>query len=259
MKDIIVTGTSRGLGEALALKIIERGDHLISVSRSENEKLSHLARKEGSRLTHIAADLSRPDHLETAAERVMTALSSQSEGAYLVNNAGILGPIRSVGRYEAEDARRNVAVNLSAAIALTGDFIRWTEGWEIPRRVVNISSGAGRKPKRGWSVYCAAKAGLDMFTRVAGAEQEVIPNGVLVMSFAPGVLNTGMQEEIRSSDISDFPEVERFIGLYRDGKLLSPDFVAERVLRLLEIDGLENGGCYDISDFPLENPGEALR
>ena len=103
----------------------------------------------------------------------------------------------------------------------------------MPRRVVNLSTGAAQNPIEGWSAYCSAKAGLEMYSRCMIAEQSKKTNPIKLVSFAPGVVNTEMQEDIRNTDAAQFPQLERFVGLKEKGELLEPEYVAAKILKLL--------------------------
>jgi benzil reductase ((S)-benzoin forming) len=107
-----------------------------------------------------------------------------------------------------------------------------TEGAAAVRRIVNISSGAGRRPISGWSAYCAAKAGLDMASRVVALEARGRGQAVEVTSLAPGVIDTGMQGAVREASAEDFADVERFRRMKAEGALRSPAEVAADILRL---------------------------
>ncbi|HXZ48651.1 MAG TPA: SDR family NAD(P)-dependent oxidoreductase, partial [Usitatibacter sp.] len=124
------------------------------------------------------------------------------------------------------------AVNLVAPMRLMRRFLRMTEGAAPLRRIVNISSGAGRRPVAGWSAYCVAKAGLDMASRVAALEARERGAAVEVTSLAPGVVDTGMQAAVRSVSEADFPDVERFRRMKAEGALRSAGDVAADILRL---------------------------
>ncbi len=105
-----------------------------------------------------------------------------------------------VGPIEASDAETIAAVlrvGLEAPLLLTSAFLRATRDWAIDKRVLNISSGAGRRAIAGWSAYCAAKAGLDHFSRVARSTSRCAPTRPASSSLAPGVIDTDMQGELR--------------------------------------------------------------
>ena len=122
---------------------------------------------------------------------------------------------------------------------LTAAFLRttaaWVDaGWRGPRKVLNISSGLGRRPMASQAPYCAAKAGMDHFTRCVALDEAQHPHGARLVSLAPGVIDTDMQVQLRGSDPANFPDRERFADLQRQGQLSSPDEAAARVLAWLQ-------------------------
>ena len=167
----------------------------------------------------------------------------------LINNAGVLSPIMPADRCSSTEILQNFQVNTIAPIILTAQFIKQTENSNCKRTVVNISSGAGKKPYYGWSAYSSSKAAIDMYTRVVGLEQVNRDNPVKIFSFAPGVVDTEMQEKIRKTKAEDFDSVERFKAFKLDGKLLKPEFVAKKLIDLMNRSDLIQGGIYDIKEF----------
>jgi benzil reductase ((S)-benzoin forming) len=168
---------------------------------------------------------------------------------YLINNAGIVQPIAPVERCGAEDMTRHVQLNLIAPMVLTSAFIRHTTAVEGDKAVLNISSGAGRNPYEGWSSYCSSKAGLDMFTRCMGVEQQKHLNPVRVLSIAPGVVDTPMQQVIRDTDPEDFTHLGRFIELKNSGQLVSPDDAAAKLLRAMFDLSFTSGSILDVRNL----------
>jgi NAD(P)-dependent dehydrogenase (short-subunit alcohol dehydrogenase family) len=81
--------------------------------------------------------------------------------------------------------------------------------------------------------YCAAKAGLDHFTRCSALDEAQRPHGARLVSLAPGVIDTDMQGQLRAGDPEAFPDLQRFVQLQRQGQLSSPDEAAARVLAFL--------------------------
>ena len=116
---------------------------------------------------------------------------------------------------------------------LTSAFLRATEGWPAERRVLNISSGLGRRPMASQAAYCAAKAGMDHFSRCVALEEALKANGAKICSLAPGVIDTDMQLQLRSADPAAFPDRDSFARLQSSGQLTSPDEAARRVLAWL--------------------------
>jgi len=168
----ILTGASRGLGAALARALLDAGVRLTTLARSHNDALAVYARVRGATLRQIQADLADPAAASKAAIAVCSALPTDAQRCWLINNAGTLAP---VARTDALDDGLAMAaafnLNVVAPMLLTARFLAATQKLPAQRRVLNISSGAGRNPRAGWGVYCATKAALDMATRVAVLEQ----------------------------------------------------------------------------------------
>ncbi|MGH8458534.1 MAG: SDR family NAD(P)-dependent oxidoreductase, partial [Nevskiales bacterium] len=151
----------------------------------------------------------------------------------LINNAGVIPRIGPLSEAEAGDLARALRVGLEAPMLLTAVFLRATEGWRAQRKVLNISSGLGRRAMASQAAYCAAKAGMDHFTRCVALEEALKANGAQVCSLAPGVIDTDMQEQLRGADPAAFPDQGNFARLKSGGQLTSPEEAANRVLAYL--------------------------
>jgi NAD(P)-dependent dehydrogenase (short-subunit alcohol dehydrogenase family) len=116
---------------------------------------------------------------------------------------------------------------------LSAAFLRATDSWQATRKILNISSGLGRRAMASQSAYCAAKAGMDHFTRCMALDEALKPRGAKVCSLAPGVIDTDMQVQLRSTDDALFPDRSGFAGLHQGGQLTSPNEGARRVLAFL--------------------------
>jgi len=245
---IVLTGASRGLGAALARGLARPGVLLVTIARRPDAALQDHAQAQGCRLAQIAADLSDPQAAAGAAAQMTTLLPQGAARLRLINNAGALQP---VGRVDALTDGRAIAatlsLNVAAAITLTAAFLQAAAGRPADCRVLNISSGAGRNTFPGWGVYCASKAALDMYTRVAA--DEYAAGGARFVSLAPGVIDTAMQADIRASDPAHFPALERFQAMHREGKLASPEAVAARLIDYLERDDFGATVVDDIRNY----------
>ena len=124
---------------------------------------------------------------------------------------------------------------------LTAAFLQATEHWTLPRKVLNISSGLGRRAMASQTAYCAAKAGMDHFTRCLALEEALKPFGAKVCSLAPGVIDTDMQIQLRSANAQAFPDHNSFLSLHKNGQLSSPADAASLVL-----------ACLDRADFGIQ-------
>jgi benzil reductase ((S)-benzoin forming) len=222
----IVTGHSRGFGEGIAAALLEREIPVLGVSRRSNKQL---AAKHKRLLEEQPLDLS--DAEATADWLGSDALVQfvDTGTALLVNNAGLLQPIGPLQDQHPSEIWRAVSVNVGAALALSAAFVQATERCK-DRRILHVSSGAGRKAYAGWSVYCATKASLDHHARAVALDRT--PR-LRICSLAPGVIDTDMQAEIRSSTDERFPEKERFVAMKREGSLRSPERVGAMAVELM--------------------------
>jgi NAD(P)-dependent dehydrogenase (short-subunit alcohol dehydrogenase family) len=116
---------------------------------------------------------------------------------------------------------------------LTAAFLNATAQWTGARKVLNISSGNGRRAIASMASYSAAKAGMDHYSRVVAIEESAKPNGAKICSLAPGIIDTDMQTQIRNTDPSAFPDKATFVEYKTGGHLLTPDAAAIRVLAYL--------------------------
>jgi NAD(P)-dependent dehydrogenase (short-subunit alcohol dehydrogenase family) len=230
----IITGASRGLGLELALQMLQPGQQLLCLSRQTSQLLERAAKAAGVPLLQWQQDLADG---EAASARLAHWLRDQPGGAFagatLINNAGVIPAIVPLSQSEPQELALALRVGLEAPLQLTATFLRCTEHWPGPRRVLNISSGLGRRAMASQAAYCAAKAGMDHFSRCLALDEAAKPNGVRVCSLAPGVIDTDMQVQLRGADAAAFPERNNFAALKQQGLLASPADAAARVLAWL--------------------------
>ncbi|MCZ2495649.1 SDR family NAD(P)-dependent oxidoreductase [Xylophilus sp. Kf1] len=231
----ILTGASRGMGQAMAHQLAQTGHTLVCVSRGTDEGLAQRAAQTGATLAQWAMDLSDG---AAAADRLSKWLAGQPAdrfaSATLINNAALLPPPVPLRDASAADTAAALRVGLEAPMLLTSAFLSATRDWQLPRKVLNISSGLGRRAMASQSAYCALKAGMDMFTRCAALDEAGLPNGAQLCALAPGVIDTGMQQQLRGADAGAFPDIGRFAGLHASGQLTSPEDAARAVLAYLQ-------------------------
>ena len=229
----ILTGASRGMGLAMARQLLAPDHALLCISRRENAELAIQAQASACQLEHWPLDL---DHGREAAAMLRQWLSrpgARYASATLINNAGVIPSIAPLSALTPEDIAHALRVGLEAPMALTAAFLAVTGSWGVPRKVLNISSGLGRRPMASQAVYCAAKAGLDHATRCLALEEALKPDGARVCSLAPGVIDTDMQVQLRGADAAAFPDRARFEQLKSGGQLDSPETAARKVLAYL--------------------------
>ena len=223
----IVTGHSRGLGAAIAEALLERGIAVLGVSRSPDTSLQ--PRFPGL-FEQAAVDLVDTGALARWLEGdALRGWIADCPVSLLVSNAGTLGPVGPLPTQDPAGIAKAVALNVAAPLMLAADFAE-SSVHSADRRIVHVSSGAGRNAYPGWAVYCATKAALDHHARSVALDR--VP-GLRICSLAPGVVDTGMQAEIRATPVERFPHRERFVALERDGALASPRDCARRLVEYL--------------------------
>ena len=230
----IITGASRGLGAAMAVQLLHPQAHLICISRSSNKRLPALATQSGAKLEQWAMDLADG---ASAAQRLGQWLAEQPPDRFsqatLINNAGMLGVMVPLRSADPADLARALRVGLEAPMQLSAAFLGATRNWAGARKILNISSGLGRRGMASSSAYCAAKAGMDNFTRCVALDEAAQPNGAKVCSLAPGVIDTSMQDQLRAADPALFPDRAVFESLHAQGHLSSVADAARQVLAFL--------------------------
>lgn len=250
MKYFIITGTSSGLGEALATRVIEQKHKLFCISRRENKKLKNLAKELNIDLWYLSFDLSKTIKIKSLMDDIFSGIDIYSASELvLINNAGIVEPIGPLGKYNIEEIQQHVSVNFTAPIALSNEFIRRTGSLNIKKSIINISSGAASNPYYGWSLYCSTKAALDMFTKTVGLEQTGLSNPYNIISIAPGVIDTPMQEKIRDIQPDIFPMKPKFEKLFEENQLVEPSKVASHILTLIDQMAINTGEILDLRKY----------
>lgn len=235
----IVTGHSRGLGAGIAEALLRREIPVLGISRGTNPGLARFAL-----LREVSLDLADADALARWLHgRAVDECVKGRRRALLVNNAGLLRPIGPLERQEPAAVARAVAVNVGAALTLAAAFVQATRDVE-DRRILHVSSGAGRKAYAGWSVYCATKAALDHHARCVA--MDATPR-LRIAAVAPGVVDTDMQTEIRETTDDRFPDRPRFVDMKREGRLKSASTTGAALVDLLLSDRF---GAEPVTELP---------
>ncbi|MDI3526243.1 MAG: hypothetical protein PWR03_426 [Tenuifilum sp.] len=224
MRYFYITGTSSGIGFELANFILkDESSFVIGYARRNN--IEH------QRYKHIKADFSS----SIESRKVEIPFFEDAEQVVLINNAGILGDVNPVGEIDNEMLEATFVVNAITPAILSNRILSIYKGRPVGIAIVNISSGAARHAVESWAGYCASKAALDMFSLVLDAEQSSSGSGkVKVLSIAPGVVDTAMQDEVRKVEKSRFPQAERFHKYKREGILSSATDVAKKIVELID-------------------------
>lgn len=230
----VLSGASRGMGLAMAEQLLQPGHTLLTLARHPAAALDTLTQTRGATLVQWPVDLAEAS---AAAQQLRNWLADFAPqhfaSASLINNAGVIPAIVPLRDAQSQDTTQALRVGLEAPMLLCTAFLDATRHWSGVRRVLNISSGLGRRPMASQSAYCAAKAGMDLFSQCLALDEATQPNGARVCSLAPGVIDTDMQVHLRSADADSFPDRGNFEQLKSGGALTSPEDAAHRVLAWL--------------------------
>lgn len=244
----IITGASRGMGLSLAEQLILPGHRLLCISRKCSGSLARLAEDQKVPLTQWGADLNDAAPLARQLSEWLSKQPLTYESATLVNNAGMIPDIAPLSDVPAAEISRALRVGIEAPMLLTSAFLQTTAQWRIPKKVLNISSGLGRKAMASQAGYCAAKAAMDHFTRCVALEEALKPHGARICSLAPGVIDTDMQVQLRSADDKSFPDKAAFVGMKTQGSLTSPHEAAGRLIAYLARSDFGSNPVADVRD-----------
>ncbi|MES2760183.1 MAG: SDR family oxidoreductase [Pseudomonadota bacterium] len=226
----ILTGHSKGLGAAIAADLLTRGIAVLGLARGA---ATHLAARFPALLRQTELDLADSDALRAwLAGGDLAAWQAGCDTVLLINNAGTVQPVGPLALQDAGAVGRAIALNVAAPMMLAS-AVAAACAPPAACRILHVSSGAGRGAYPGWSVYCATKAALDQHARAVALDQN---RNLRICSLAPGVIDTGMQAEIRATSLERFPLRQRFEQLKRDGELADPAGCARALVDYLLAD-----------------------
>ena len=230
MRLALITGTTRGLGLALADAMTARGAFVVGIARGANN-----AHERRANTFALEEDLVQIDQwLGTSFELSKVIELSKLDELLFFNNAATIEPLNYVGKLPQVEAWRAVMLNYYAPLRLVDYVMRLQKGFGFRLHLINISSGAATRPISGWSLYCSSKAACRSFFDVTAAENRDNPL-ISVSNIDPGVIDTNMQDTLRNTTPDQFPDAESFRRLKLMGKLQAPDVAAQKLLEALTI------------------------
>lgn len=215
-KELLVTGSTGGLGQFIVKKAVwdEEITHVYCEYRNQEkfEKLfPHISSKivPGTEDAFFSKELcnNKPDELIC----IMTCFSIE--------------PIGKLGGFSESDIRSNIQVNIENVALLLNKLVGFKNENNMNLRLINIDSGAAYKAIKGWGLYCAAKAYVNMLIKTLCLENPDIK----AVSYDPGVMDTQMQQVIRKCDKEQFERVEEFRNYFKQGLLNRPEDVADDI------------------------------
>lgn len=200
-KVVLITGASRGIGEAAARDFAASGARVALVARS-GDRIAEVADDIGKNAIAIPCDVSRYSEVEAAVAATVAAFGRLD---VLIGNAGAIEPISFMADADPDAWGENIDINLKGVFhgmrAALPIMTAQRGGY-----ILTISSGAAHSPIEGWSHYCASKAGADMLNQML--HLEYASAGIHAISLSPGTVATQMQREIKASGINRVSELK---------------------------------------------------
>lgn len=235
----VVTGASRGIGEATARHLAECGARVVLAARS-GERIEAIVAEivaAGGQAIAVPCDVAKAGDVKALIE---AAASGGAGVDILVNNAGLIEPIAHLADSDPEAWDEVVDVNLKGVY----HGLRYAIPAMLERgggTIVNISSGAATSALEGWSHYCATKAAVLMLTM--SADKEYGDRGIRVVGLSPGTVATHMQVAIRASGINPVSQLDPSVHI-------PPLWVARAIAYL----ATPAGDAYRGTDMSLRQP-----
>ncbi len=200
-KTVLITGASRGIGEAAARAFAAAGAQVVLAARDQ-AAVTRIAADLGDAAQGIGCDVADMAQVQAAVDLAVARFGRLD---ILIGNAGVIEPIDRI------DAADPAAWARAAQINLTGVFHGMRAALPLMRAqgagtIITISSGAAHNPLEGWSAYCASKAGAAMLTACAHAENA--DKGLRIMGLSPGTVATDMQRVIKASGVGPVSKLE---------------------------------------------------
>ena len=223
----IIFGTTQGVGNALYQYIAQFKENKFIIANRRTAKLIN------SDDIAIKIDLSKIITPAKLSLLFSPLRRQQYKNIYLINNASIVQPIKTVGNISSGEVIDNIYVNFLNYAIIINEFIKITKNFKKTKvKILNISSGAAISPTHGFSIYCSSKAALEMLTQTIFLEQLILKQ-VDILAVRPGIINTNMQKTMRSSKKENFTKIDLYKKLYKENKLSSREFVAEKIYKIL--------------------------
>lgn len=238
MNYFFITGTSKGLGKAIVELLLKDQDNFV-FGYSRNNTINH------KNYYHKLIDLNNLENVK----KIQFPELENAEKIVLINNAGTVGEINHVGSLSNDEIISCYNINTIAPSIITNNFIKAYKKSKIKKLIVNISSGAGKSAIDGWSIYCSTKAGVDMFSRVVAEESLIDNTDFKVLSIAPGIIDTQMQTAIRNAKQEGFSNINRFVEYKENGDLASPEVTAEKIVRFINEENLQQEVICSVRDL----------
>jgi len=227
-KVAIVTGSARGIGQGIAIRLGKEGAKVICVDIKPCDETIEAVKKAGSQALFVEADITKWENCKKIHD---TAVDAWGKVDILVNNAGVSTRL-AIEEEPLENWDKVIEVDLHAVWLMCRAAVPLMKKNGFGR-IINIASVAGVVGFTNHAAYCAAKGGVINFTKALAVE--VVKNGITVNAVNPMVINTGLFVDQGNPLVGEF--LEKMTNMIPIGRLSTPDDIAGAVVYFAGPDG----------------------
>ncbi|MEM7215061.1 MAG: SDR family oxidoreductase [Pseudomonadota bacterium] len=237
-KTAIITGASKGIGEAATRYMASLGVNVVLAARSESsvKTITEEIIGDGGSAIGSACDVSDYDQVKTVVDLAVKTFGGVD---ILVNNAGLIDPISRLEDSDPSEWDKVIDVNVKGVYYGAHATLPYMKkkGSGV---IINISSGAATSALEGWSHYCSSKAAALSLTRCIHREEA--ENGIRVVGLSPGTVATDMQVAIKASGINPVSQLDPSVHI-------PPEWVAKTIAWL----ATDDAQSFDGDDVSLRD------
>lgn len=236
--NVLITGTSSGIGHGLAREFVNRGAEVWGVSRREPGDLTS-----EPNYRHLQLDLT---DYEQVRRRLPAFLDGETRFDLVVLNAGVLGEIKWMSELDVDEMKRVMEINVWANKVLLDLLF---DRLEDVKQVIGMSSKASLRSSPGWGPYSVSKAGLNMLMNVYAHERP----GTHFNAFAPGLVDSEIQEDIfQIAETDKYPTIKKLQEARHTDEMPDPYAAAPMLIKgMQKALQYESGSFVDVRDMEM--------
>jgi benzil reductase ((S)-benzoin forming) len=237
--NILITGTSSGLGYGITLNYLKKGHNVYGISRKHNEELDSY-----ENFNFLQQDLTNYNESQQTIKKFIKGVENLN---IVILNAGILNEIKDTRDTSIDEYKRVMDINVWAnknVIDVLSDNVQNIS------QVIGISSGASQSAARGWNAYSISKSSLNMLLNHYAQE---LPD-IHFCALAPGLIDSGMQDYLYTVDHNKFPAVKKLQDAKRTGVMPDVHEAAKIVINAIpKVKQYESGSYADVRENLFES------